>query len=333
MNAIGSNAMHRRIPAPWLAAAALVLLAALPAMVPVVTLMKLLCYALFAAAFSLLFGVAGLLSFGHAAFFGGGAYAVAIAIKHWGATPEAALLLAVGFTAALGALFGFFAVRRKGIYFAMVTLAFAQMFYFICLRLPPTGGEDGLQGVARGRLFGVLDLRSDMTLYAVVAVLFVLAQAAIWRIVHSPFGNVLSAIRDDERRVVSLGIEPTQYKWVAFVLSAALSGLAGGMKAIVFEFATLADVNWHASGDAVVMTILGGAGSFFGPLAGSVVYSALQSVVTRFDIPASIATGVIFITCVLVLRRGLAGFVLAMIERFAGAAKRTCLSQPPVAKL
>jgi len=315
VSGFGSVLPFPRIPGPWLAAAVVLLLAVLPTFVPAVTLMKLLCYALFAAAFNLLFGVAGLLSFGNAAFFGGGAYAAAIAIKEWGAPPEVALLLAVIFAAALGAAFGFLAVRRKGIYFAMVTLAFAQMFYFFCLKFPLTGGEDGVQGAVRGHLFGVIDLRSDTMLYAVVAVVWIVAQASIWRIVHSPFGNVLSAIRDDESRVASLGIEPAHYKWMTFVLCAALSGLAGGMKTIVFEFATLADVSWQASGDAVVMTILGGAGTFLGPLAGSVVYVTLQSLVTRFDVPASIATGLVFILCVLALRGGLCGFLVAVFRR------------------
>lgn len=301
----------------WQLAAALVALAVLPFFVSTITLMKLMCYALFAAAFNLLFGVAGMLSFGHAAFFGGGAYAAAIAVKRWGATPELAILAAVLFGALLGIVFGFFAIRRKGIYFSMVTLAFAQMFYFLCMKSPLTGGEDGVQGASRGKLFSVVDLSSDAALYAVVAVLFVLAQAAIWRIVHSPFGNMLHAIRDDEQRVTSLGVEPANYKLVVFVLSSALAGLAGGMKAIVFEFATLADVSWHASGDAVVMTILGGAGTFFGPLAGAVAYVALQAGVTRFNVPSSIATGLIFILCVLVLRGGIAGFAAGWFRRAA----------------
>lgn len=301
----------------WRAAVIVALLAVLPMFVSTVTLMKLMCYALFAAAFNLLFGVAGMLSFGHAAFFGGGAYATAIAVKRWGATPELALLAAIVFSAALGAVIGFFAIRRKGIYFAMVTLAFAQMFYFLCMKSPLTGGEDGVQGASRGKLFGVIDLTSDAALYMAVAVLFVMAQAAIWRIVHSPFGNMLHAIRDDERRVTSLGVEPSHYKWMVFVLSAVLAGLAGGMKAIVFEFATLADVSWHASGDAIVMTILGGVGSFFGPLAGAVTYIAVQAGVTRFNVPGSIATGLIFILCVLVLRKGIAGFASATFERLA----------------
>ena len=301
----------------WGGAALVVVLAILPFFVSSVTLMKLMCYALFAAAFNLLFGVVGMLSFGHAAFFGGGAYAAAIAVKSGGATPELALAAAVLFGAMLGAVFGFFAIRRKGIYFSMVTLAFAQMFYYLCMKSPFTGGEDGVQGASRGKLFGVVDLSDDAALYALVAVLFVVALAAIWRIIHSPFGHMLHAIRDDERRVTSLGVDPARYKWVAFVLSSALAGLAGGMKAIVFEFATLADVSWHASGDAVVMTILGGAGTFFGPLAGAVAYVALQAGVTHFNFPASIATGLIFILCVLVLRGGIAGMGATWFKRLA----------------
>jgi branched-chain amino acid transport system permease protein len=312
---LGSALPFPRIPAPLLAGAVVLLLGVLPTFVPAMTLMKLLCYSLFAAAFNLLFGVAGLLSFGNAAFFGGGAYAAAIAINEWGTPPEVALLLAVLVAAGLGAVFGFLAVRRKGIYFAMVTLALAQMFYFVCLKFPFTGGEDGVQGVARGHLFAVIDLSNDVMLYAVVAVLWIAAQASIWRIVHSPFGNILGAIRDDESRVASLGIEPVHYKWMTFVLCASLSGLAGGMKAIAFQFATLADVGWQASGDAVVMTILGGVGTFLGPLVGSAVYVTLQSIVTRFDIPASIATGLVFVLCVLALRGGLYGFLVAVIRR------------------
>lgn len=299
----------------WWLAALVALIAILPVIVSPVTLMKLMCYALFAAAFNLLFGVAGMLSFGHAAFFGGGAYAAAIAVKRWGATPELALVAAVAFGALLGVAVGFFAIRRKGIYFSMVTLAFAQMFYFLCMKAPWTGGEDGVQGVSRGKLFGIIDLTNDLALYITVAITFVLSLCAIWRIVHSPFGNILAAIRDDERRVTSLGVDPANYKWIVFVLSSALAGLAGGMKAIVFEFATLADVSWHASGDAVVMTILGGTGSFFGPLAGAAAYIGIQAGVTRFNVPGSIVTGLIFILCVLVLRKGIAGFATAAFAR------------------
>jgi branched-chain amino acid transport system permease protein len=292
----------------WIACAA-GLLAVLPLAVPAVTLMKLMCYALFALGFNLLFGVVGLLSFGHAAFFGGGAYAAAGVLTQLGASPEIALVVGTLFAAALGAVFGFFAVRRQKLYFAMVTLAFAQLFYFFCLHSSLTGGEDGIQGVSRGKLFGIVDLSVDLHLYALVSVVFLSAIVMVWRIVRSPFGSLLRAIRDNEARVTSLGVRVEHHKWTAFILSAALCGLAGSLKVLVFQFATLADVSWQASGDAIVMTLLGGAGSLLGPVSGAVIYTGLQSLVTSFELPASLVTGAIFVLCVLGLRRGLAGLI------------------------
>jgi len=309
-------------------AVGLALLVFLPLVVPSVTLMKLMCYALFAAGFNLLFGVVGLLSFGHAAFFGGGAYASAIAVTQLGATPELALLIGTLFAAALGSVFGFLAVRRQGVYFAMVTLAFAQMFYFACLQFPITGGEDGIQGVKRGTFAGFIDLSNDSNLYIIVSVLFVLGNIAIWRIVYSPFGSILRAIRDDEKRVTSLGIKVENYKLTVFILSAAICGLAGAMKALVFEFATLSDVSWHISGDAIVMTILGGSSSLLGPLVGASIYIALQTLVVSFHIPASVVTGVIFITCVLLLPRGVAGTLSKSLAKRIGSTDKATV-QPP----
>lgn len=301
-----------------IAAGALVMLAVLPLFVFPVSLMKLLCYALFAASFNLLFGYVGLLSFGHAAFFGGAAYVTANVMKRFAFTPELGILAGVLFAALLGAVFGALAVRRKGIYFAMVTLALAQLFYFVCLRLPYTGGEDGIQGIPRGRLFGLVDLSNSLTMYYFVLAVFVLGCLAMWRIVHSPFGSILAAIKEDENRAISLGLSVQRYKFTAFVLSAALAGLAGSTKALVFEFATLADVNWHASGDAIMMTLLGGIGTFAGPLAGAWVFVTLQNAVAYLAVPGSIVTGLTFIFCILVLRRGVVGEVARLV-----AARRT----------
>ncbi|MFQ3622866.1 MAG: branched-chain amino acid ABC transporter permease, partial [Acetobacteraceae bacterium] len=229
-----------------------------------VFLMKVLCFALYASAFNLLLGYVGLLSFGHAAYFGMGSYLSAHAAKVWGFTPELAIL-AGGLTATLlGLAFGFLAIRRQGIYFAMITLALAQMVYFFSVQAPFTGGEDGIQAVPRGRLFGALDLTSDVTLYWVVSAIFLACFLFLYRIVHSPFGQVLKAIRDNEPRATSLGYRTDDYKLMAFVLSAGLSGIAGGTKAIVFQIATLTDVNWPMSGEAVLMTLVGGIGTMFG---------------------------------------------------------------------
>ncbi|MFC0813518.1 branched-chain amino acid ABC transporter permease [Paracoccus panacisoli] len=285
----------------------LVLLIAAPFFVYPVFLMTLLCFGLFAAAFNLLLGYTGLLSFGHAAFFGGAAYFTAHAAKVWGWPPEFALLLGVAGAAGLGLLMGAIAIRRQGIYFAMITLALAQMFFFACLQMPFTHGEDGIQSVPRGHLFGVIDLNQPLTMYFFVLVVFLLGLVIIWRFVHSPFGMILKAIRENEQRAISLGYSVAHYKLGAFVMSAALAGLAGGLKALVLQFATLTDVAWQMSGEVILMTLIGGIGTMLGPIVGAGIVIALQQRLATTDFPVTIITGVVFMVCVLLFRRGLIG--------------------------
>jgi len=298
---------------------ALVILIALIAIGPFfffpVFLMKVLCFALYASAFNLLLGYVGLLSFGHAAYFGMGSYLSAHAAKVWGLTPELAILTGGLTSMVLGAVFGFLAIRRQGIYFAMITLALAQMVYFFCLQAPFTGGEDGIQAVPRGYLFGVLDLRSDFTLYWVVAVIVLGCFLFLYRIVHSPFGQVLKAIRDNEPRATSLGYRTDSYKLIAFVLSATIAGIAGGTKAIVFQIATLTDVNWPMSGEAVLMTLVGGIGTMFGPATGALVIVTMQNELAEFGAWVTVIQGVIFVVCVLAFRRGIIGEAQARLRR------------------
>ena len=296
-----------------------------------VFVMKLLCFALFAAAFNLLLGYTGLLSFGHAAFFGGSAYAAGHAVRAWGATPELALLLGTAVGAALGLGFGLLAIRRQGIYFAMITLALAQLVFFAALQAPFTGGEDGLQGVPRGRLFGILDLSDDLAMYYLVLFVVVAAFVLIARTVHSPFGQVLRGIKENEARAISLGYDTHRFKLLAFVLSAGLSGLAGSLKTLVLGFATLSDVHWTASGGVILMTLVGGMGTLSGPLVGSAVVVMLENKLG--EIGAGIAgltgigwfatlgesvtmvTGLIFVVCVLAFRRGVMGEVQGFFGR------------------
>jgi branched-chain amino acid transport system permease protein len=298
---------------------ALVILIALIAIGPFfffpVFLMKVLCFALYASAFNLLLGYVGLLSFGHAAYFGMGSYLSAHAAKVWGLTPELAILTGGLTSMVLGAVFGFLAIRRQGIYFAMITLALAQMVYFFCLQAPFTGGEDGIQAVPRGYLFGVLDLRSDFTLYWVVAAIVLGCFLFLYRIVHSPFGQVLKAIRDNEPRATSLGYRTDSYKLIAFVLSATIAGIAGGTKAIVFQIATLTDVNWPMSGEAVLMTLVGGIGTMFGPATGALVIVTMQNELAEFGAWVTVIQGVIFVVCVLAFRRGIIGEAQARLRR------------------
>ena len=283
-----------------------VLLAA-PVFIYPIFLAKLLCFALFACAFNLLIGYAGLLSFGHAAFFGMAAYAVGHSAKVWGWSPELAILFGVAVSAALGLGFGALAIRRQGIYFAMITLALAQMVYFFCLQAPFTHGEDGIQAIPRGHMFGLLNLRDTLTLYFVVLAIFLIGFLVVFRAIHSPFGQVLRAIRENEPRMVSLGYKPDQYKLLAFVISAALSGLAGGTKAIVFEIATLTDVHWATSGEVVLMTLLGGLGTVFGPVVGAFVVIGLQNYLAQIGAWVQVVQGAIFVICVLTFRRGIVG--------------------------
>ncbi|MHC5233185.1 branched-chain amino acid ABC transporter permease [Brucella sp. LJL56] len=286
---------------------ALVGLLAAPFMVYPIFLMKMLCFALFASAFNLLLGYTGILSFGHAAFFGGAAYITAHTVKVWGVTPELGLVLGVLAAAALGLVIGYLAIRRQGIYSTMITLALAQMFFFFCLQASFTHGEDGLQGVPRGFLFGIIDLNQPMNMYYFVLAVFVLGVFIIWRIINSPFGMILKSVRENENRAISLGYSVNRYKLAAFVMSAGLAGLAGGLKALVFQFATLTDVGWQMSGEVILMTLLGGIGTLIGPIVGAAFVVALQNYLATSDFPVTIVTGVIFMACVLLFRKGIVG--------------------------
>jgi branched-chain amino acid transport system permease protein len=279
-----------------------------------VFLMKALCFALFACAFNLLIGYVGLLSFGHALFFGWASYVAAHTAKAWGLTPELAVLAGTGVAAALGFVSGALAIRRQGIYFAMITLALAQMMYFFALQAKFTGGEDGIQAVPRGHLFGIIDLSNQTAMYAFVLVVFIGAFLMIYRIIHSPFGEVLKAIRENETRAISLGYKTDQYKLIAFVLSATLAGLAGGTKAIVFQLASLTDVHWTMSGEVVLMTLVGGLGTVFGPVIGAVVIVAMQTYLAEFGQWVTVIQGAIFVACVLMFRRGIVGEIAHLLR-------------------
>ncbi len=278
-------------------------------------LMKALCFALFASAFNLLLGYSGLLSFGHAMFFGWSAYVTAHAAKSWGVGPEIAVLAGVAFAAALGAVTGWLAIRRQGIYFAMITLALAQLMFFVAVQSPFTHGEDGIQGVPRGHLLGLIDLSDTITMYYVVLGVFILAMLGLYRVVHSPFGQVLKAIRDNEARAISLGYQVERYKLIAFILSAAMAGLAGSMKTLVFQLASLTDVHWHASGEVVLMTLLGGVGTIFGPAVGAFVVVAIQNYFSEAGSWVTIIQGVIFVICVLAFRSGLVGVLVPWLKK------------------
>ncbi|CAH1694737.1 Branched-chain amino acid transport system permease protein [Hyphomicrobiales bacterium] len=276
---------------------------------------KILCFALFACALNLLLGYVGLLSFGHAAYFGMASYAAAHAAKIWGFTPELAILFGAVVAALLGAVFGALAVRRHGIYFAMVTLAFAQMVYFFALQAPFTGGEDGIQQVPRGFLFGVLSLADDRALYWFVLAVFIVSMLALHRIIHSPFGQALKAIRENESRATSLGYRVNQYKFLAFVLSAFFAGLAGATKAIAFQLASLTDVYWTMSGEVVLMTLIGGVHTFIGPAVGAALVVVLQNYFASFGDWVTTIQGVVFVVCVLLFREGIVGFISKKLKR------------------
>ena len=268
---------------------------------------QLLCFALFACAFNLLIGFGGLLSFGHAMFLGTAGYVCAHAAKEWGWPPEAAILVGTLSATALGMVAGALAIRRQGIYFAMITLALSQMIFFFYLQTPFTHGEDGIQAVPRGKLFGFIDLSNILVMYFTVLVVFLAAFVFIYRVVNSPFGQVLKAIRENEPRAISLGYDAERYKLLAFVLSAALSGLAGSVKAIVFQLASLTDVHWTMSGEVVLMTLLGGMGTIFGPVVGAFAIIGLESYLASFGQWVTVITGAIFVVCVLAFRRGIVG--------------------------
>jgi branched-chain amino acid transport system permease protein len=285
-------------------------------------LMKVLCFALFASAFNLLLGFAGLLSFGHAAFFGGSAYVCAALARDFGVTPELAIIGGALFAALLGALFGMLAIRRAGIYMTMITLALAQLVFFLAIQLKFTGGEDGLQGVPRGKLLGIFDLSSSLAMYFFVFAVFCAFFWLIHRTIHSPFGQVLAAIRANEPRAISLGYDVSRYKLVAFVLSATIAGVAGAMKSLVFQLASLTDVHWHMSGEVVLMTLLGGLGTILGPAVGALTIVTLENELADKVGPwVDVIMGVIFVVCVLAFRRGMVGELLAFRSGKAGAAE------------
>jgi len=286
-----------------------VLLALLPFQDAVYDLfmMKVFCFAIFAASVNLLLGFSGLLSFGHAAFFGTSAYVTAHAMKEWGVTPELGLLFGVVASTALGYVFGSLAIRRQGIYFAMITLALAQVVYFIATQLPFTNGEDGIQGVPRGSFLGVFSLTNSSHMYWFALGVFIIAFLSIQRVVRSPFGQVLKSIRENEPRAISLGYDVDRYKLMAFTISAGLAGLGGGLKSLVLQLASLGDVFWHTSGEAVLMTILGGIGTLWGPILGAAIIINLQNYLANLGGWSTIATGAIFVVCVLAFRRGIVG--------------------------
>jgi branched-chain amino acid transport system permease protein len=302
LSALQSPSRHRAGHVTWLVVLAMLVAA--------------LCFAIFACAFNLLLGYTGLLSFGHAAFMGSAAYATGWLVRSGGLSPELGVIAGTLVAAVLGLLVGLVAIRRQGIYFAMVTLAMAQMIYFICLQAPFTGGEDGLQGVPRGRLLGVLPLDNDLVMYFVVLAVFAAVFLGIMRIVHSPYGQVLKAIRENEPRAVSLGYDVDRYKLLAFVLSTALAGLAGSLKTLVLGFATLSDVHWSLSGEVVLMTLLGGMGTFAGPVIGAFTIVGLQNFLAdRVGSWVTVIIGAIFVFCVIAFRRGIVGELLAWQQR------------------
>jgi branched-chain amino acid transport system permease protein len=306
----GMAAHHR-----WAFVILAVLLAVLPFIIYPVFVMKVLCFALFASAFNLLLGYGGLLSFGHAAFFGMASYVAAHSAKVWGLTPELAILGGSAVAAALGFVIGALAIRRQGIYFAMVTLAFAQMIYFFSLQAPFTGGEDGIQPVPRGHLFGLISLADDRTLYWLVALIFFAGVLFIYRVIHSPFGHVLKAIREHEPRAVSLGYRVNHYKLLVFVLSAGLAFFAGATKAIVFQLASLTDVYWTMSGEVVLMTLLGGMGTVFGPMVGAAIVVTMQNYLAPLGAWVTVVQGAVFVLCVLLFRRGIIGVLGTWLKR------------------
>lgn len=281
-----------------------------------VFLMKMLCFALYACAFNLLLGYAGLLSFGHAAFFGLAAYTTGHVLKELGLPTPLGLALGTLAAGALGFVVGLLAIRRQGIYFAMITLALSQMVYFVVLQWKATGGEDGLQGVPRGHLFGVIDLSNNLAMYYLVFAVFCIGFFIIYRAIHSPFGQILKAIRENEPRAMSLGYDVAKFKLLAFVLSAALAGMAGATKTLVFQLASLTDVHWHMSGEVVLMTLLGGLGTVLGPLVGAATIVSLQTeLADSVGSWVTVIMGTIFVVCVLLFRRGIVGELQALIRR------------------
>ena len=295
---------------PWgriLAVALLLFALVAPFFLYPVFVMRALCFALFAAAYNLLIGYVGLVSFGHAAFLGSAAYITAYTVKSWGLPPLIGILAGTATAAGMGAVFGWLAIRRQGIYFAMVTLALAQMIYFVALEAKFTGGEDGIQAVPRGHLFGLVDLNHPLAMYYFVLAIFLIGFAIIYRTIHSPFGQVLKAIRENEPRAVSLGYRVERYKLLAFILSAALAGLAGAVNALVFQLASLTEVNFGTSGDVILMVLIGGLGTVLGPVVGAAVLVAMENFLASFGAWVTVIEGTIFVVCVLLFRRGIVG--------------------------
>jgi branched-chain amino acid transport system permease protein len=318
MTALPEAAIARRARLAWLAALVFLIAAPFIGLYPIF-MMNALCFAIFACAFNLLLGFTGLLSFGHAAYLGAAAYFTGWLIKSGGFTPELGILAGTLGAGLVGLVVGVIAIRRQGIYFAMITLAMAQMVYFVWLQAPFTGGEDGLQGVPRGRLFGVVPLASDIAMYFVVLAVFVAVFLGIIRVVHSPYGQVLKAIRENEPRAISLGYDVDRYKLLAFVLSTSLAGLAGSLKTVVLGFATLSDAHWSLSGEVVLMTLLGGMGTFAGPVLGAFTIVGLQNFLAdRVGSWVTVIIGVIFVVCVVGFRRGFVGELLAWQKRRKG---------------
>ena len=300
----------------WVAAGLMVAFFAIaPYFIYPVFLMKVMCFALFACAFNLLLGFGGLLSFGHAMFFGTSGYAAAHAAKVWGLTPELSVLFATLCATVLAWVVGLLAIRRQGIYFAMITLALSQMVYFVYLQTPFTGGEDGIQGVPHGQLFGFIDLNNEVAMYIFVLAIFLLGFGMVWRIVHSPFGQVLKAIRENEQRALSLGYDTDRFKLIAFILSGTVAGMAGGTKALVFQLASLTDVHWTMSGEVVLMTLVGGLGTLFGPVIGAAVIVTMQNYLAQLGSWVTVVQGLVFVVCVMLFRKGVIGEIANLLKK------------------
>ena len=314
--AISASVSAKSYKHQWVAFALMTaILVVAPMWVYPVFLMKVMCFALFASAFNLLLGFGGLLSFGHAMFMGSAGYIAAHSAKVWGLNPELCVLLGTLSSALLAGVVGLLAIRRQGIYFAMITLALAQMVFFFCLQAPFTGGEDGIQAVPRGKLFGLVDLADNFNMYLFVLAIFLLGFLLIWRVIHSPFGQILKAIREHPDRATSLGYDTDTFKLLAFVISGALAGTAGGTKALVFQLASLTDVHWSMSGEVVLMTLVGGMGTLFGPLVGAAVIVSMENYLAQLGAWVTVVQGVIFVICVLAFRRGVIGEIAHWIKK------------------
>jgi branched-chain amino acid transport system permease protein len=315
-NAISASVSAKSSKHLWVAFAIMTaILAIAPMWVYPVFLMKVMCFALFASAFNLLLGFGGLLSFGHAMFMGSAGYVAAHSAKVWGLPPEICVLLGTVASALLALVVGLLAIRRQGIYFAMITLALAQMVFFFCLQAPFTGGEDGIQAVPRGKLFGLIDLEDNFNMYIFVLTIFLMGFLLIWRVIHSPFGQILKAIREHPDRATSLGYDTDTFKLLAFVISGALAGTAGGTKSLVFQLASLTDVHWSMSGEVVLMTLVGGMGTLFGPLVGAAVIVSMENYLAQLGAWVTVVQGFIFVVCVLAFRRGIIGEISNWIKK------------------